>query len=524
MRTSKVVAVLLSLVVVVSACTSDEGSEPADDDRTTTTDDSGPDTTAEDDEGFTPVFEEGDCPESDYYDVDDLDAVCGTVAVPENWDDPGEATVELAVMVLPALSDDPEPDPVVYLEGGPGGDGLSSAGSMAETSWRETRDIILYAQRGAGLSTPSLNCDASDDALEEFLPLEPESDEAEELSDELFVECRDDLLDQEIDLQQYNSANSAKDLSALRVALGDEMGFEEWNLLGSSYGTRLALTALRDEPEGIRTTTIDSVYPPTKDLSVEVGLNAQAAFDNLFARCAADPQCNRDYPDLADRWDALVQQLEDDPVVIEAEAIASDLSGETLIDGDTLVGGMFQMLYISDLVPMLPSIIEDLENGDFDYFASVLLELAVSNAEGISEGMYTSVQCQEAIPFSDPDAAEEALATLDPVVARVFDPSQDKEDCEIWGVDPSDPIEHEPISSDVPTLVMSGAFDPITPESWAAEAAETLTNHWFVVIESGAHGSSLDACGERIVQRFLDDPEEDPTLPCAAESAEINWM
>ena len=524
-RSSKIVAALLALVLLAAACTSEEGADPADTTEDTVERDESTTTEAGDEGAVEPTFEKAECPESDYYELDEMDAFCGTVEVPENYDEPDGATVTLVVMVLPSLSDDPEPDPVVYLDGGPGGDGFSNAATLAETPARDDRHIILYTQRGTGVSTPSLNCDNSDAAFEEFLPLEPDSDEAEELGDELFVECRDTLLDEGIDLQQYNSANSAKDLTALRIALGEELGFDEWNLLGISYGTRLALTALRDEPDGIRTATIDSVYPPTRDLSVEVAVNAQAAFDNLFERCAQSLECDAKYPDLAQRWEDLVDELEADPVTVEAEGlITDDIGGEVLIDGDTLIGAMFQMLYISDLVPLLPAIIAQLEDGDFDYFASVAIELGYGSAEGISEGMYYSVQCQEAIPFSKPEDAQQALDALDPDVARVFDPESDKEDCETWGVDPSGPIENEPVSSDVPTLVMSGGFDPITPVSWAQEAAETLTNHWFVVVESGAHGSSLDACGGKIHAAFLDDPEEDPTLPCASVSAsDLEW-
>jgi pimeloyl-ACP methyl ester carboxylesterase len=530
---------VLCLALLATACSSDESpladrrdegderdEDPAEDDDDQGDEDDGTTTTLDDAgaEGRPATWAEGECPDDILgFDADRQDAVCGTVTVPEDRAEPDGTQVVLPVVVLPATGDDPAPDPVVYLEGGPGGDGLANAGTFSTVSWREDRTIILFDQRGTGRATPSLDCEASDESLAEFLPLDPSSTEAQTLSDELFLACRDALVDEGVDLDRYNSAESAKDLADMRRVLGDALGFEEWNLLGVSYGTRLALTALRDEPEGIRSVIIDSVYGPTNDLISEVAPNAAAALDTLFQRCADNISCNAAYPDLRATWDDLVARLEADPVTVRASSLQSSFAGEVLIDGETVIGGFFQLLYVTELIPELPAMVDDLADGDYEDFADLLVTFAELNAEGISEGMYTSVQCREEVPFSTVGAVEAALEGLDPTLAKAFDSSQDFEDCETWGTTPGDEVETEPVTSDVPTLLLAGGFDPITPVSWAEAAAGTLSAGHLVVVESAGHGASFTACGEQLVSDWLDDIDEAPSDACTDDAGNLRW-
>ena len=218
--------------------------------------------------------------------TEDLGEVeCGTVAVPENWANPGERTLTISYAVLKALSDHPEPDPVVYLEGGPGGSALGGIAMFADVFavQRQTRDIVLFDQRGTQFSSP-LVCSAFtiDDAIESFttpaavedepestpeqwpMDLSPSSD-AEGMMAAARVQvgdrtarCVRELLGKGIDLRQYNSIANANDT----VALVNALGYETYNLYGISYGTRLALVLMRDHPEGIRSVVLDSTFPP----------------------------------------------------------------------------------------------------------------------------------------------------------------------------------------------------------------------------------------------------------------------
>ncbi|MCA9904902.1 MAG: alpha/beta fold hydrolase, partial [Anaerolineae bacterium] len=177
---------------------------------------------------------------------DDVD--CGLLFVPEDRTDPDSATIELAVAILYASEDDVQPDPIIYLAGGPGGNAVDELEAWVDIPYIQDRDLILLDQRGTGYSFPSLNC--------------PEIEESE---DDATQACRDRLVADGVNLQAYNSAENAADVADLRVALG----YDEWNLYGISYGTRLAQTIVRDYPQGIRSVILDSAYPLAANLQVE---------------------------------------------------------------------------------------------------------------------------------------------------------------------------------------------------------------------------------------------------------------
>ena len=209
---------------------------------------------------------------------------CGYLVVPESRAKPDGREVRLALAIVRSTAAQPAPDPVVYLEGGPGGSALYDAWYWFESPIRERRDIVLIDQRGTGYSQPSLNCPEIED--EDVYTADEELDAARA--------CSRRLRREGVDLKQYNSAATAADLADLRVALG----LEQVNLLGVSYGTRAALTAMRDSPQGIRSVVLDSAYPPEVDAYTEEAANAAAAIEVLLNGCAADRRCAKAYPKL----------------------------------------------------------------------------------------------------------------------------------------------------------------------------------------------------------------------------------
>ncbi|HRF94098.1 MAG TPA: alpha/beta fold hydrolase, partial [Aggregatilineales bacterium] len=255
---------------------------------------------------------------------------CGTFFTPQDYNEPDGLQVEIAFAVLYSTSENPLPDPVIYLEGGPGGSALSGVDDWATFEMRETRDIILFDQRGAGYSYPRLYC--------------ADIDETD------LTACREQLESEGVDLADYNTINNARDTNELLLALG----YEEWNLFGISYGTRLALTIMRDYPQGIRSVIIDSVYPPVVDAYEEEMVGGAGSFLLMFADCVADDACNTAFPDLENRFYALIDSLNEAPIT---------LADETVIDGSGLINMMFQWFYDSTIIPYLPLMIDELANG-----------------------------------------------------------------------------------------------------------------------------------------------------------------
>jgi len=175
---------------------------------------------------------------------------CGFILVPEDRGKPDGRNIRIRAAVFKSESATPPADPIVFLDGGPGSNTLEALQYDLEVfePLLAERDLLLFDQRGAGSSDPPLECAELKEMFYGILgePRTPEEHRAQELRDA--ENCRDTLSRSGADLAAYNSAENAADLEDLRLALG----YAQWNLYGGSYGTKLALTAMRDFPAGIR--------------------------------------------------------------------------------------------------------------------------------------------------------------------------------------------------------------------------------------------------------------------------------
>lgn len=426
---------------------------------------------------YTPIFEAADC---QFYVPEGYAPECGYLNVPEDRTNPNSATIRLHVAIFRSSSPDRVPDPVIHLTGGPGSHGLQPVWyylSSGHTAFLDKRDYIVFDQRGVGTSQPALDC----------------SDE------EGFSGCRERLTREGINLAMYNSAASAADVQDLRRALG----YEQVNLYGVSYGTRLALTVMRDHPEGIRSVILDSVYPPQVNLYTAWAPNAARVFQMTFDACAVDPTCSSRYPNLENTFYALVDELNDQPVSVVVETA----NGTTTIqvDGDQFLDVFFVGHYRADVIPLLPKLVFDTRDGEYDLLQG-RLQAQLSGTSSL--GMRNSVQCYEEIPFSSYDDVLASAGGL-PEQLGYFATRLESlyQVCETWGAGDPPPAENQPVASDIPTLILAGAFDPITPPEWAYISASTLSSsvvyefpnagHW--VLRSGP-------CGWEIALAFLDNP------------------
>ncbi len=234
-------------------------------------------------QGKSPTFEKAACK---FEPPADLQVKCGFLTVPENRSKTDSHNIRLYVAIIKSRASKPAPDPVLYLEGGPGGSAVMGIDGWTDTPLLDTRDLILLDQRGTGYSEPNLTCQAnntSDHPQRNFHTV-----------DDGLQACYDDFVAQGIELSAYNSNENAADVADLRVALGHK----EWNLLGISYGTRLALSVMRNHPEGLRSVIIDSVYPPNVNAYEIEEAYLVKVFKILFDGCAANANCNKAFPKL----------------------------------------------------------------------------------------------------------------------------------------------------------------------------------------------------------------------------------
>ena len=440
------------------------------------------------------------------------DVECGWVIVPEDHIRPEGKTIKLATARFKSDASQPEPDPVIYLEGGPGGSALKSYISQFDFLFGpllEKRDVILFDQRGTGYSQPALTCPEYNQAVIDMLPKDLKAAESEAIANKALLACRDRLVKDGVNLDVYNSAQNAADIEALRQALD----YDRVNLYGISYGTRLALTALRDAPARLRSVVIDSVYTPQADLYSQIPVNGERAFEAMFRACAAEPTCAENYPDLRDTFFALKAKLDKQPVTFTVKLNSGD-QHELLLNGDSLMGLMFQSLYATSIIQMLPRLITDLRDGKTDLAAGLEGEF-LSEYDKISVGMQHAVQCKEELPFVT-QASIDGVLQQHPDYAALGSKGI-VELCKAWGASSADPIENQAVNSDVPTLVVSGEFDPVTPPAWAEEAARTLSKSFYVNVPRAGHGSTItEECPRSILLAFLDNPGQQPDTACLA--------
>ena len=439
-------------------------------------------------------------------------ATCHTLVVPEDRDRPRGATIELEAMVLESVADNPEPDPMLFLAGGPGAPAIEGFADFIGSPLLETRDLILLDQRGTGRSQPSLDCPEREEAaLATLSRLDPHEDELELLRDATVV-CRERLVREGVDLDSYNTAESAADVADLRVL----MDIDEWNLYGVSYGTRLALETMRSHPRGIRSVVLDSVYPTDAGGIETYTTDAAAAIARLVAACDADVDCAVLQPDLDQLIEVVVDRYNDAPVE------ASLITGETLlITGDDIYAGLFDALYDSVLIPTLPTVIEALAGGDIGIL-QVLAEEAVSALEGASKGMFLSVECADAAKFADPEGDAEAARAPGPQSVLVRFAAEPY--CDLWDVEPLPDSFSRPVRSRIPTLVLAGSLDPITPATDSKRAAKALKNGQYFEFAGFGHVVTRGLeCPLAIRQVFLEDPDaplgDEPVAACADEPA-----
>lgn len=461
------------------------------------------------------VFEEGDC---EFPEPTGRDVTCGWLTVPEDRTNPDDdSTIRLHVAIFASESDDPAPDPIVYLEGGPGGDPLEAVPYTFErlfAPYLANHDFIIFDQRGTGYSEPSLACPETRQLGLDLLDQDVTAEEALGLTIESLVQCRDRLVEEGVNLAAYNSAANAADLNDLRIALG----YDEWNLLGVSYGTRLAQTTMRDHPQGLRSVILDSAYPLEVNLLTDTSDNVARAFDVFFAGCAADPACSEMYPDLEETFYSLVERHNTEKIELTVTNLFTGETYDTAVTGDDLLGVLFQTLYSTEIIPSLPQMIYDIEAGNYTALTT-LLSSFIANGDFISLGMQFSVQCNEENSFAD--AADVAAAVERyPELANLFATSVNLgppalQICDFWGAGTADSSENEPISSDIPTLVLAGEYDPITPPAWGEQVAANLENASYFEFPGTGHGVSLAGeCAVELVQSFLADPEGEPDASC----------
>jgi len=322
---------------------------------------------------------------------------CGALILPQDPALPAGQEIEIRFAVVKSRSENPLPDPILFLSGGPGSSALHPDAFPELVrrfdALRQQRDLVFFDQRGVGFSSPPFDCIKNPTppkgSTKTRLDARYEDETGlnlDEIPEEYQFEynCVTDLWNKGIELSQYNSVANAADTIALMQALKREYRYQGFNLYGISYGTRLALTVIRDFPEHelVRTVVLDSVFPVEKgEYRAQYYIDRNRLFESIFDLCSQDSMCDQAYPNLRARFGTLIDQLNTSPL---------QLTDGTTLTGDELYQSMFpQGPDWPNRIPYFPKMIAELERGVTDVFIGLRDgTLLPQTSPGVNQGVY----------------------------------------------------------------------------------------------------------------------------------------
>lgn len=469
------------------------------------------------------------CPQPNIAGFPELDfpsnVQCGYLTVPESRAKPDGRRIRIFVMRAPAVSATPRPDPIVYLSGGPGGAGSFEAASMMKHGLNADREVIFVDQRGTHRAEPRLGCPVWEQYIYDAVGVPFAGDAAVAADVAAIAQCRDQWAAAGVDLAAYNSTENAADIADLRVALG----IDRWNVYGVSYGSKLALTVLRDHPQGIRSVVLDSVSPPTNNIVEKWWAAPASSFAAIFAACAGEPACAAAYPNLAADFTRTVNRLDTKPAVVKVD----DGSGARVtvnVDGFAFAYTLIMTSERGDSSG-IPKMIAETARGDARAVAAAYLAFrGPPEFIGLGGmGLAMTVFCQEhANLTTEGTTLATSKASLPGFPDRVLrvQPKQGRLfiECPMLRVGTAAPSVGARIVSDVPVLILEGGFDAATAPEWVGLITPDLPRSQLVAFPFTGHAVlGKSTCAVSIMNAFLDAPTT-PVDPTCARRATMTFV
>ncbi|HEY0017747.1 MAG TPA: alpha/beta hydrolase [Longimicrobium sp.] len=417
-------------------------------------------------------------------------ARCGTVQVPENRDAPGRM-LALNVVVFPARTAAPAREALASFGGGPGQAATESADYLAVrfAALRDDRDLLFVDQRGTGRSAP-LQCPLRD-------PADPQTYLGDYLPPGPVARCLEDL-SRGADLTRYGYLELAHDVEAVRTALG----YDRMDLWGGSYGTRAAQVYMRAYPRSVRSAVLEGVVPTGYAQPAGYARSMDAALAGLARDCRADAACGAAFPDVAGQARTVADRLARSPGTAEIVDPETGARLRLTVTRATFADLLRRMLYAPDAAAQIPYVVDRAHQGDVRPAARLALQDRRGYARGLYWGLNLAITCTEDVPFVD--AAAEARDNGRTLLGD-WRTRQQVAACAGWPRYPLPAGYHQPVPSDVPTLLISGELDPVTPPSGGEAAAAYLRSSLHVVVPSAGHtyqGMPGAACVDSLVIRF----------------------
>jgi pimeloyl-ACP methyl ester carboxylesterase len=420
-----------------------------------------------------------------------LKLLCGTYEVYENRATRTGRKIPIKIEVFPATGTDKASDPLFYFAGGPGSAASEDApyviGDFAKT--REHRDLVFIDQRGTGGSN-ALVCKFFD-------PKDPQSYLGHWNPPDQVRRCREEL-ESRADLTLYTTDIAMDDIDDVRTALG----YDKIDLYGGSYGTRAAQTYIRYHGDHVRAAILHGISLPDQYMPRDFPQHTERALDGVIEECLADKTCHEAFPDLQKDKATVLARLLKGPVETEAYMSDSGPKVKVRLPRDLAAEAIRYMLYETSSASAIPLALHLAATGNFQLLASKALYYRQFIVATGATGMYLSVTCAEDLPFAGRGEGSGANTFLGNY--RLI---QQREACAEWRQGKLRKDYFSPLRSNVPALIQTGQWDPVTPPLYGERLSKTLPNSIAIVVQSGGHGlNGLDnlGCVDEIMTKFIE--------------------
>lgn len=427
--------------------------------------------------------------------------VYGYLPVPENHANPAGRRIEIAWTVVKSKDPASEKHPLIFLTGGPGGETLPMISLFMDIPLTDDRDVILFDQRGIGHSSPLPNFG---EALPGLLAADLSPDEEYRKLVEILQAFREKSDALEIGLQFYNTFQNAKDVDSLM----DHLGYEKYNIMGTSFGTRLARLTMDLSPEAIHSAILDSPNPFDSDFITPRIRSYEHALNLVLERCAQDRVCSSTYPDLnAEYWNG-VQALKDEPVLVQTDDL------DFYVNAQDAIYLLRYQLYREDALEGAPALIRAIAERDKEHIKVNLLAAMPI----ISDGNYSMFLSTERFEHYDPAITRQTLdelyssMQLYPAPLGIFTSLYLASGS--WHGHSAETKDKTFNLSDIPTLIFVNKYDPVTPPANGHIMNETLTSGHLLILDVGGHGGGNVECKSTVIREFMDNPSVLPGTAC----------
>lgn len=447
---------------------------------------------------------------------------CYRFTVPESRGTNSSRAVTLPVVILRSPSTPAEEPPVLHLAGGPGQPaGLETTAELASwadylnrVEWARDRDHIIVDTRGVGgRADPKMRCAILSDMgwmlRVDRLKHDPRAYDAAVRQG--VDGCRRGLTDRGINLAAYNSTVAAQDLIDLRHALK----LPSWTIYGVSYGARLGLELMRRDPKGVHAAVLDSVPPPDVPMMAALVPNLGRVLDRMAADCDADETCAGAYPDLRQDVERSVLLMRARPLALTLTQPGGKRTMKVTIDEDLYLQVIEYGMINPDWLPFMPGIINDTSKGGTRLFRHLAAAVVFDDyLRSDANALLLSTLCYEEMPFNPP-ALFEAARTIYPILRNTAPAGMLRAECAAWPAGKAPDAFRAPVRSDVPVLLINGAYDTRTPAVYAEKLAKSLTSGFRLVLRAQGHAPSWTSpCAQATMAAFLQSPHDPTAPPC----------